>query len=119
MTLKSGALVPLHQQESERRMKANFKSKLNETPSCTVRMDGEVRGSSDFVTVLSKPTGEASIYYNTDALTLGMALKLIASSFVECMSNCTEEERQQITEVLGDAFILENLKKAEVAPTDE
>lgn len=75
--------------------------------NCTVRMDGELFESTDFVTVLAKPTGEASIYYNTDALSLGMALKMVAKSFVECMNQCTPEEQQEIEAVLGGAFIEE------------
>ena len=74
---------------------------------CAVTMDGTTETSDDFVVILSRENGDASIYYNTDALTLGMSLKLIAKEFVRCMNECTEEERTQITEILGDAFVAE------------
>lgn len=73
--------------------------------SCTVEMDGKSTTSDDFVAILSKENGDASIFYNTDALTLGMAMKMVARAFVECMNKCTEQERSEITDVLGEAFI--------------
>ena len=74
---------------------------------CTVEMDGVTTKSDDFVTVLSKDTGDASIIYHTDALTLGMALRLVALSFVECLDKCSEEERATINEILGTSYPIE------------
>jgi hypothetical protein len=76
-------------------------------------MDGDLKESRDFVAVLMHQTGDASMYYNTDALSLGMAVKMIAKAFVECVSQCTLEEQQQIESILGDAFILERLRADE------
>ena len=73
--------------------------------SCTVEMDGKSTTSDDFVAILSKENGDASIFYNTDALTLGMAMKMVARAFVECMDKCPEKEREDITEILGAAFV--------------
>lgn len=73
--------------------------------SCTVEMDSKSTTSDDFVAILSKENGDASIFYNTDALTLGMAMKMVARAFVECMNECTEQERAEITDVLGAAFV--------------
>lgn len=73
--------------------------------SCTVEMDGKTTISDDFVAILSKENGDASIFYNTDALTLGMAMKMVARAFVECMNECSEQERAEITDVLGAAFV--------------
>ena len=72
--------------------------------TCTVEMDGKTTSSDDFVAILSKDNGDASIFYNTDALTLGMAMKMVARAFVECMDKCPEKEREEITEILGAAF---------------
>lgn len=72
--------------------------------TCTVEMDGKTTTSDDFVAILSKENGDASIFYNTDALTLGMAMKMVARAFVECMDKCSEKEREEITEILGAAF---------------
>ena len=80
--------------------------------SCTVEMDGKTTVSDDFVAILSKENGDASIFYNTDALTLGMAMKMVARAFVECMDECSEQERTEITEVLGTAFVADK-------PTEE
>lgn len=69
--------------------------------SCTIVMDGEARTSDDFVTILAKENGDASIFYNTDALTLGMAMKMVAKCFVDAMGQLSEEERTMVQKVLG------------------
>ena len=74
---------------------------------CRVYMDGNVKASDDFVCVLNKENGDASLFYNTDALSLGMAVKMVTRAFVEAMHQCTEEERAEITDILGDAFIFD------------
>ena len=86
---------------------------INLPPVCSVRMDGEFTESDDFVAILSRSNGDASIYYNTDALTLGMAMKMVAKEFVTCVSQCTLAEQQEIQAILGDAFILERLREEE------
>ena len=73
--------------------------------TCSVVMDGEAHISNDFVAILSKKSGDTSIFYNTDALTLGLAIKMIAKQFVECLSHCSAEEQEEIRSILGDAFI--------------
>lgn len=75
--------------------------------SCVVVMDGEVHQSGDFVAILSKDNSDASIFYNTDALTLGMAVKMVTRAFVQVMNDCTQEERDEVTDILGSAFIVE------------
>ena len=70
---------------------------------CTVEMDGKVTQSDDFVAILSKENGDAAIFYNTDALTLGMAMKIYTVT-ITAVNEC-EEERAEITDVLGSAFI--------------
>ena len=84
---------------------------VNMPDNCQILMDGELTSSNDFVAVLARDNGDASIYYNTDALTLGMAVKLIAKEFVRCVSECTPSEQQEIEAVLGDAFVLERLRE--------
>lgn len=77
---------------------------------CTVQMDEEVKQSEDFVAILSHENGDASLYYCTDALTLGMAMKMVAKAFITEMNELSEEERSQIEEILGDAFIKEKVE---------
>lgn len=79
--------------------------------NCTIRMDGELHDSQDFVAILGRENGDASIFYNTDALTLGMAMKMVAKEFVTCVSTCTPSEQLEIQSILGDAFILERLRE--------
>ena len=78
---------------------------MEEKITCTVEMDGKTTISDDFVAILSKENGDASIFYNTDALTLGMAMKMVARACVECMDKCPEKEREEITKILGAAFV--------------
>ena len=73
--------------------------------ACTVRMDGALYGSDDFVAILSKKDGDTSIFYNTDALTLGMAFKLVAKEFVKCVEQCSPSEQQEIKAILGSVHI--------------
>ncbi len=78
---------------------------------CTVQMDEEVKQSNDFVAILSHENGDASLYYCTDALTLGMAMKMVAKAFITEMNTLGEEERAQIEDILGDAFIKEKVEE--------
>lgn len=72
--------------------------------SCTVTMDDEVSYSTDFIAILHHKNGDASIRYNTDALSLGMAVKMIARQYIEELNKCSEEERSEIEEILGEAL---------------
>lgn len=76
-------------------------------------MDGATRESQDFVAVLAKDNGDASLFYCTDALTLGMAMKMVAKAFITEMNEVSEEEREQIELILGDAFIKERMECSE------
>lgn len=74
------------------------------TINCTVVMDGEENTSDDFICIMCKENGDTSLYYNTDAITLGMGMKMIARAFVESMARLTEEEREAVSSVLGNDF---------------
>ncbi len=77
---------------------------------CIVKMDDEVKQSNDFVAVLAHENGDASLFYQTDALTLGMAMKMVAKAFITEMNKLSEEERSQIEAILGDAFVKEKVE---------
>jgi len=77
--------------------------------SCTVRMDGKLYESRDFVAVLSKEDGDASILYNTDAMTLGMAIKLVSREYIRCINECTPLEQSEIESILGEIFVSERI----------
>ena len=76
---------------------------------CTVRLGEDLKTSKDFIAILSDEEGKATVYYQTDALTLGMAIKLVSAEFVRCMNDCTQEERDKITAILGDAFAIQEV----------
>ena len=86
---------------------SDTKNTTNGTIMCTVEMDGKVAKSSDFVAILSKENGDASITYNTDALTLGMALRLVAVEFTRCIRQCSEEEQKEIRSILDASYPVE------------
>jgi hypothetical protein len=75
--------------------------------NCKVVLEGVEYESADFVAVLAKENGDASIIYNTDTLTLGMAVKMITREFVMCMNACSKEDQIEISALLGDAFMKE------------
>lgn len=80
-------------------------------PRCEVVMDGVGTVSDDFVCVMARENGDASIFYNTDALTLGMAMRMVARAFTDAMLQLSEEERASISEVLGDSYIFDKPKE--------
>ena len=84
---------------------------VNLPDNCIVRMDGALYDSDDFVAILSKKDGDTSIFYSTDALTLGIAFKLVAKEFVKCVEQCSPSEQQEIEAILGNVNILERLRE--------
>lgn len=69
-------------------------------PRCSITMDGELTVCDDFIAVICKDDGNVEIIVNTDALTLGMAMKLVAKTFVEVFEECTSEEQDEIASIL-------------------
>lgn len=81
----------------------------NKNITCTVTIEGETRTSDDFVVIMNDETGMANICYHADALTLGMAMKMITREFVKCMHALPEEERGMVSEILGEDFDLQEV----------
>lgn len=90
--------------------------------TCKVKLDGVEFESNDFVAILAKDNGDASLFYCTDALTLGMAMKLVARSFIIEMEKLSDDERQSIAYILGDNaiedFITEELVELDANVVD-
>lgn len=82
-------------------------------PKCEVVMDGAREVSNDFVCVLSKENGDAAFFYNTDAITLGLTMKMVAKAFVESMARLSDEEQDMVTSVLGGDFVPDVVEVAE------
>lgn len=72
---------------------------------CTVKMDSEVVTTNDFVCVFCKKNGDVSICYNTDALTLGMAFRMVGTAFLRAMSTLSPEEQKQIMDIVQPADV--------------
>lgn len=81
--------------------------------TCSVTMNGKTTTSADFVAILSKENGDTGMMYNTDVLTLGMAMKMITRAFVECLHECNEEERNTLKEILGTDLVNSAITKEE------
>lgn len=76
---------------------------MRDTMFCTVTDGNKVDTSSDFIAILHKSNGDATVTYNTDAVSLGMAVRTLAMYFVEATKNCTDEERAQLNELFEGA----------------
>lgn len=74
---------------------------------CTAQLDGITHESEEFVAVLAKEDGDASIVYNADVLTLAIASRLISNALVDSINQLTAEEKDDfgptILAILGDS----------------
>lgn len=74
---------------------------MQKKPTCTVTMDGEAITSSDFVAVVTHPDGDTEMLYNTDAVTLGLAIKMLSARYTELLNSYPEDVQNEIREVLS------------------
>lgn len=74
--------------------------KYEDLPLCAVEMDGEAYTGSDFIAVINTPDGNHSLFYNTDPVTIGIAIKMLTERFDVIMQEYSEEDRREICEVL-------------------
>lgn len=72
----------------------------NDYVHCTVEMDGETYEGKDFVAIITKEDGNHSMFYNTDPVTIGIAIKMLTERFDAMMKEYSEEDRREICEVL-------------------
>jgi len=77
---------------------------VEQTTKCTVLMDGVWHKSDDFVAVVCKENGDAALYFNTDALTLGMALQMITRAYTNSLHSLSKADRQSVVDILGKEF---------------
>lgn len=76
---------------------------------CKLYLDDIVDESDEFIAVLGKPDGDVAVYFYADAMTLGMGLKMIARAFMNELSELSEEDRNEIEDILGDIYIGERI----------
>jgi hypothetical protein len=82
----STARLTLHTNEK-------FKKTLN--TSCTVKMNNGVDTFGEFVVVgYNEETGKATMLKNADALTLGLASKIIMKAFKESVAKLSPETQE-------------------------
>jgi len=68
---------------------------------CIVIMDGIRHGGEEFIAVLPQPNGDMGFFYNTDALSMGMAMQMCARSFAKMINQLEEEDQSEIYSILG------------------
>jgi len=88
---------------------------VSEQPLCSVMMDGTVQVSDDFIVILANEEGNVSIFYNTDAMTMGMAVKMTSHEYIKLLKELRKEDQSEIVGVLGDEFALSSLLDEEDA----
>jgi hypothetical protein len=81
-------------------------------PVCNIRIDDTLVESNDFIAVLYTEEGP-ELYYNTDALTVGLAVKLLMQELVELLRNCSTEELLEVSKELGMDFLQEAVRTDE------
>lgn len=67
---------------------------------CAVTIDGKFMSSDDFVAILTKSNGGTTLLFQTDALTLGIAEKLVKEAFDKSIAACPKEEQENIRNIL-------------------
>lgn len=71
--------------------------------------DGTKEVSDNFIAIINRPDGTSGIFYNTDALSMGMGIKMMCRAYMDCISQCTPEEQKQVTKMLGLTTLIQNL----------
>ena len=76
-----------------------------DTCECALIIDGVQHQGDDFVAVISDEFGNPKLFYNTDVLTLGMAMKMIAVQFVKLANEtCSKQDLEDLANILGDSI---------------
>ena len=99
-------------QENHRRQDAGYTADVNYSqqpvedvmgfgPTCTVMMDETFEVSDDFVAVLSMDDDRMALRYNTDAMTLGFAVKMLAREYFNQLEQLDVEDREEVESIIG------------------
>ena len=98
--------------ENHRRQDAGYDSDVSyreqgvddvmSTSRCVVCMDNTTETSDDFIALLYRPNGNVALRYNTDVLSMGMAIRLLANAYANMLKDCTEEERAEVESIIGE-----------------
>lgn len=70
------------------------------TDMCRIVVDGMDYISNDYICILGHPDGDATFIYNTDAVTVGLALKVLNKVYYELLEAMSPEEREEVRKAL-------------------
>lgn len=76
-------------------------------PTCTVMMDDTFECTDDFVAVLKMDGERTALRYNTDTLSLGFAVKLLAKEYFEQLQALDEQDRAEVENIIGEMTLKE------------
>ena len=75
---------------------------MTDKNTCVVEMNGNAHISTDFIAILCTPDGETTMHYNTDVVTMGMAIQMISRRYAEHLALLPEETQNAVREVLAN-----------------
>ncbi len=75
---------------------------MTDKSTCVVEMNGKAYISTDFIAILCTPDGETTLHYNTDVVTMGMAIQMISRRYAEHLASLPEETQNAVREVLAN-----------------
>lgn len=67
---------------------------------CTVKEQKVVYASDEYVTILGRKDGSATLHYHADAMTLGIAYKLISTAFKQSLEELPLKDSMEILDIL-------------------
>jgi len=79
-------------------------------PVCKVEMNNEIAESDEFIAFIIKPDGDIGMFYQTDALSMGMAMQLCQRTFAEMLATLSEIDVEEIHNILGGPSKLEGVE---------
>lgn len=74
--------------------------------SCTLFVDGQVISTTDFAIVIAEENGNTILHYNTDVVTLGLGVKMMAKAFQEHIDDCDTELRNEVYAILANKYLI-------------
>lgn len=75
---------------------------LDPNTYCIVEGGGKLYKAEDFVAFMYNPTTGLSMFYQTDALTMGTVMQMAAEQFAVMLQDLTVEEAEMVNAVLTD-----------------
>lgn len=77
-------------------------------PTVNVVLGDQKITGHDFLCIVHKEDGSAGVYYNTDALQLGLDIRIVTDAFSRLVANCTPEEQKEIIKTIQELEMSRN-----------